>query len=405
MSMKTKLSHTILILFATFNIAIASPTPPTVLGQDLAEEYNVIITAVPFLQITPDSRSAAMADVGVATSTDVWSQYSNASKYVTSPNDFGVGFSYVPWMHNVGVTDENILYLSGYKKLSNNDALAGSIRYFSMGSAPSYDAEGNDEGYDVSPREYSFDMSYSRRLADCFAMGMTARFVYSDLIGEANDDMHSGKAVAFDISGIYRKRIRASSKSSMTKPRYTSQDVDMLSIGFCISNIGSKLSYSANSKDFLPMNLKLGFGYTKLIDAKNKLSAYLDFNKLLVPTPPQYVYDSDGNVVEIKGKDKTVGVLTGFFQSFGDAPGGLKEELKEYTIGIGAEYWYDNMVAARLGYFNEAETKGNRKYFTVGLGYSLKQFEIDFSYLLPTNGKKSPLSNTIRVSLSYEFEK
>lgn len=398
-----------LFFFVSMLGAFGGFAQTNILAQDLAEEYNVIVTAVPFLMITPDSRSASMGDVGVATSTDVWSQYSNASKYVFSEKNFGVGLSYVPWMHNLGVTDENILALAGYKKLTDNDALGTSIRYFSMGTAPSYDEEGNYEGYDVSPREYAFDFSYSRRLAECFAMGMTARFIYSDLIGEPNDEMHSGKAVAFDISGMYSKKLNWRTPNSRRtafspkKNRYLPPK-DIFSAGISISNIGTKVSYSEAGKDFLPTNLKLGCGYVYTIDASNKVNLFIEFNKLLVPTPPQYVYDSNGNVIAIEGKEDDIAVLKGLFQSFYDAPGGFKEEIKEYTISVGTEYWFNDKVVTRLGYFNEAETKGNRKYFTSGLGFKYDKYNVDFSYLIPTNGKKSPLVNTFRCSLEIEFE-
>lgn len=375
-----------------------------VTGQEISDEYNVIVTGVQFLTLTPDSRSSAMGDVGVATSPDVWAQGSNASKYVFSEKTYGVGLSYVPWLKNLGIKDEKLLFMSGYYKIGDNDAVGGSLRYFSMGDVPSYDDEGNDEGYDISPREFSFDASYSRKLMDCFAMGMTARFVYSNMIGEADDATHSGKAVAFDVSGIYTMPIRGGkgggqfrSKSS----RYT--DKDVLRLGFCISNLGSKISYTSESKDFLPMNLRLGAGYTKSIDVLNKVTVNVEINKLLVPTPPVYIYDENGNVVETQGKDNAVGVVKGFFQSFYDAPGGFREEMKEYMMGIGGEYCYNEMVFARVGYFNEAKSKGNRKYFSAGLGFRYEMLGVDFSYIIPTNGKRSPLANTFRCSMSCEF--
>ena len=375
-----------------------------VTGQELSDEYNVIVTGVQFLSISPDSRSSAMADVGAATETDVWAQGCNASKYVFSEKTYGVGLSYVPWLKNLGVKDEKLLYMSGYYKISDNDAVGGSLRYFSMGDVPSYDEEGNDEGYDISPREFSFDASYSRQLFDGFAMGMTARFVYSNMIGEADDATHTGKAVSFDVSGIYKKTIRGGKgggKFRSNTSRYT--DKDVLALGFCIQNLGSKISYTADSKDFLPMNLKLGAGYTKSIEALSKVTASVEINKLLVPTPPVYIYDENGNVVETQGKDNAVGVVKGFFQSFYDAPGGFREEMKEFMIGVGGEYCYNNMFFGRVGYFNEAKSKGNRKYFSAGLGFRYEMLGVDFSYIIPTNGKRSPLANTFRCSMSCEF--
>lgn len=375
-----------------------------VTGQEISDEYNVIVTGVQFLSLTPDSRASAMADVGVATSTDIWSQAYNASKYSLAENKYGVGLSYVPWFRNLGVKDEKLLYLSGYMKPGDNDAIGASIRYFNMGDVPSYDDEGNAEGYSVSPREFSIDASYSRRLTKSFSMGMTGRFIYSNMIGESDDNTHTGKSVSFDVSGIYTKKIhvrRTSHMFSSRGARYT--NTDLFQVGFCFSNIGSKISYSADGKDFIPANLALGVGYSKNIDNMNSLSFYVDVNKLLVPTPPIYEYDDQGNVVNIQGKNNVVGVMKGLLQSFYDAPNGFVEELKEWTVGYGIEYWYDRMVAARLGYFNEAKTKGNRKYFTSGLGFRYDAFVVDFSYMLPVNGKKSPLANTFRFSLSCEF--
>ena len=375
-----------------------------VTGQEISDEYNVIVTGVQFLTITPDSRSGAMGDIGAATSADVWSQSVNASKYVWTEKKYGVGLSYVPWLKNLGVKDEKLIFLSGYSKFGEHSAVGGSLRYFSMGDVPSYDDEGNDEGYDISPREFSLDASYSRKLLDCFSMGMTARFVYSNMIGEADDVTHTGKAVSIDLSGMFEKPLRSRKSVGMfdtRTARYTG--MDYLRLGFCISNLGSKISYTAGAKDFLPINLRLGAGYTKQIDNIQKVTLGFEINKLLVPTPPLYKYDDNGNVVDIQGKDNAVGVLKGFFQSFYDAPGGFTEEMKEYMLGIGGEYCYNDMLFARIGYFNEAKTKGNRKYFSTGLGFRYEMFNVDFSYMIPTNGKRSPLANTFRCSMSCEF--
>ncbi len=359
-------------------------------GQDLDKKYNVITTAVSFLTITPDSRSGAMGDAGAATTTDAWSQHANASKYALAEDDFGVGLSYTPWLSNLGIKDINLIYLAGYKKLSKKEALGASLCYFSLGDIPAYDEDGNSAGYTISPQEYSFDVSYSRFLADNFVMGMTARFIYSNLTGGTVEDYHAGKAVAADISGTYFKNFKGSLPG-------------LLTLGFNISNIGSKISYSEDNKDFIPANLRLGAGYNIEIDQYNKLGIYFDVNKLLVPTPPHKVRDAEGNVIGIEGKDDEVSVPQGIFQSFGDAPGGFKEEMKEFTLSIGAEYWYNDQFALRAGYFNEAETKGDRKYFTAGAGLRLNVFGLDFSYLIPVNGKNSPLANTFRFSLLFDF--
>jgi len=358
-------------------------------GGTLDKQYNVITTAVSFLTITPDSRSGGMGDAGVATTNDVWAQHSNASKYALEEDDFGVGLSYTPWLSNLGIKDINLLYLAGYKKLSKKEALGASLCYFSLGDIPAYDENGNSAGYDISPKEYSVDVSYSRFLADNFIMGMTARFIYSNLTGGTVENYHAGKAVAADISGTYFKNIKGSVPG-------------LLTVGFNVSNIGSKISYSEDNKDFIPANLRLGAGYNMEIDKYNKVGVYFDINKLLVPTPPIY-QTIDGQRVMVGGKDDDVSVPVGIFQSFYDAPGGFKEEMKEFMLSIGAEYWYNDQFAVRAGYFNEAKTKGDRKYFTAGAGLRLNVFGLDFSYLVPINGKNSPLANTFRFSLTFDF--
>lgn len=381
---------TMLLCSGLFAQMDAGNTTGIAAGQNLSDQYNVITTAVSFLTITPDSRSGAMGDVGAATTTDVWSQHSNASKYAMAEDDFGVGLSYTPWLANLGIKDINLIYLAGYKKLSKLDAVGASLCYFSLGDIPAYDADGNAAGYNISPQEYSIDLSYSRFLADNFVMGMTARFIYSNLTGGTDENYHAGKAVAADISGTYFKEIKGAAPGLFT-------------LGFNISNIGSKISYSDDNKDFIPANLKLGAGYNMQIDQYNKLGIYFDINKLLVPTPPIIVKDEDGNQTGILGKDDDVSVPQGIFQSFGDAPNGFSEEMKEFMLSIGAEYWYNDQFAIRAGYFNEAKTKGDRKYFTAGAGLRLNVFGLDFSYLIPVNGKNSPLANTFRFSLTFDF--
>lgn len=380
----------VLVSYALFAQEIdAGKTTGIASGEELSSNYNVITTAVSFLTITPDSRSGAMGDAGAATEADVWSQHSNASKYALAKDDFGVGLSYTPWLSNLGIKDIKLLYLAGYKKLSKKEAIGASLCYFSLGDIPAYDENGDKAGYEISPKEYSIDASYSRFLADNFIMGMTARFIYSNLTGGTVEDYHAGKAVAADISGTYFKNFKGSMPG-------------LLTIGFNISNIGSKISYSDDNKDFIPANLKIGAGYNLQIDQYNRVGVYFDINKLLVPTPPIY-QTIDGERVMVSGKDDDVSVPVGIFQSFYDAPDGFKEELKEYMLSFGAEYWYNNQFAVRAGYFNEAETKGNRKYFTAGAGLRMNVFGLDFSYLIPVNGKNSPLANTFRFSLTFDF--
>lgn len=361
-------------------------------GQNLSESYNVITTAVPFMTITPDSRAGGMGDVGAATDVDVWSQNWNASKYALAEKDIAVGISYTPWLESLGIKDINLIYVAGYKKLAEKEAVGASLRYFSLGEIPAYNDNGDPAGYTLSPKEYAFDLSYSRALSDFFVMGMTGRFIYSNLSGETDPDYKPGKAAAADISGTYFKDMGKDNK---------------LKIGFNLSNLGNKIAYSSNQKDFIPTNLRIGGSYDMKIDDYNRISFNVDLNKLLVPTPPQYQADTnDLGVIEQKmfGKDPNVGTVTGIFQSFGDAPGGFKEEMNEIIICGGMEYWYNDQFAIRAGYFNEAETKGDRKFFTAGAGLRLNVFGLDFAYLIPVKGTNSPLANTFRFSLTFDFD-
>lgn len=364
-------------------------------GQNLADEYNVITTAVPFMTIAPDSHSGGMGEVGVATDTDVWSQHWNASKYALAKKDLSVGISYTPWLENLGIKDINLIYLAGYKKLDKQQAVGASLRYFSMGEIPAYDESGNHMGFSLNPIEYAIDASYSRFLADNFVMGMTGRFINSNL-GVGLENYKPGRSVAADISATYFTDISVSG-----------QPAD-LQLGIAISNIGSKINYSETQKDFIPTNLRLGAGFKTDLDQFNAIGFYVDLNKLLVPTPPKRVYvgedEFDNPQYKIEGKDPNVSVPAGIFQSFSDAPGGFREELNEVIINFGAEYWYNKQFAIRGGYFHEAETKGNRKYFTVGAGLRLNVFGLDFAYLIPTQGTNSPLANTFRFSITFDFE-
>ncbi|MDR1761342.1 MAG: type IX secretion system outer membrane channel protein PorV [Bacteroidales bacterium] len=358
-------------------------------GQALNKSYNTITTAVPFLTIAADSRGGGMGDLGAATTTDVWSQQWNASKYALAQKDFAVGLAYTPWLAHI-TNDINLIYLSGYKKLQGkNQALGASLRYFSIGDIPAYDEDGTPSGYEISPREWTVDFSYSRQLADKFVMALTGRFIFSNLNNDYDEEYKPGKAVAADISGTYfEDKMRIGAIPAAFRA------------GFNISNIGSKIAYTQNQKDFIPTNLKIGAGLNLDIDKHNDLGIYVDVNKLLVPTPPQR--NSEGAIVA--GKDPDVSPITGIIQSFYDAPGGFSEEMNECMISAGAEYWYNKQFALRGGYFHEAKTKGDRKYFTLGLGLKMNVFGIDVAYLITVKGTNSPLANTFRFSLSFDFD-
>lgn len=376
--MKKKITPAIvlLFLFVSGNIGL------------YAQELNAIQTVVPFLTIAPDSRAGAMGDVGVATTPDVYSQHWNPAKFAFIDGKAGVGISYSPWLRNL-VPDINIAYLTGYYRIDKKQVASASLLYSSLGDVPFTDEFGNLER-NFKPNELAFDIGYSRIFAEHFSGGIAFRFIYSNLTGgtySGGDATKAGTSFAADISGYYTNKISLFSK-----------DGDM-AFGVNFSNIGSKMSYSDDQKsDFIPMNLRIGGSGSLNLDNFNRIALAIDFNKLLVPTPP--IYNNDMEIID--GKDPNVAVPIAIFQSFYDAPGGFKEEIHEITSSIGLEYWYNNQFAIRTGYFHENASKGNRKYFTAGAGFRLKGFEIDFSYLMPTVSNH-PLARTLRFSLAFDI--
>lgn len=353
---------------------------------------NVINTAVPFLRISPDARSGAMGDAGVAISPDANSIYWNLSKipFATQPGALSV--TYTPWLTQL-VNDVYLADLSGYKQLDETQSVAASLRYFSLGNVQFYDFRGMDQGQ-FHPREFAFDAGYARKLSDHWGLGIALRYIYSNLASGYNPDNGStykaGQAVAGDVSTYYTATVDNDNGGSHT-----------WSFGAAITNVGNKISYTngAAQKNFLPTNLGIGAAFTTQPDEYNKITFTVDLNKLLVPTPPR---DSAGlaNYYDI-------GVVEGIFKSFGDAPGGLKEELEEITYSIGLEYWYNDLFAVRGGYFHESKYKGDRQYFTAGLGLKYNAFGLNFSYLVPSGSgiQRNPLSNTLRFSLLFDFGK
>ena len=376
--MKKKITPAILLLFlfVSGNIGL------------YAQELNAIQTVVPFLTIAPDSRAGAMGDVGVATTPDVYSQHWNPAKFAFIDGKAGVGISYSPWLRNL-VPDINIAYLTGYYRIDKKQVASASLLYSSLGDVPFTDEFGNLER-NFKPNELAFDIGYSRIFAEHFSGGIAFRFIYSNLTGgtySGGDATKAGTSFAADISGYYTNKISLFSK-----------DGDV-AFGVNFSNIGSKMSYSDDQKsDFIPMNLRIGGSGSLNLDNFNRIALAIDFNKLLVPTPP--IYNNDMEIID--GKDPNVAVPIAIFQSFYDAPGGFKEEIHEITTSIGLEYWYNNQFAIRTGYFHENASKGNRKYFTAGAGFRLKGFEIDFSYLMPTVSNH-PLARTLRFSLAFDI--
>jgi hypothetical protein len=355
-----------------------------------SQELNAIQTVVPFLTIAPDSRAGAMGDAGVATTPDVYSMHWNPAKFAFIDGKAGVGISYSPWLRNL-VPDINLAYLTGYYRIDKKQVASASLLYSSLGDVPFTDDFGNLERT-FKPNEMAVDLGYSRIFAENFSGGIAFRFIYSNLTGGSYSGgaaTKPGISFAADISGYYKKDITLFSK-----------DV-LLGFGLNLSNIGSKMSYSdAQTSDFIPMNMRLGSAGTIKLDNFNKLTLTIDLNKLLVPTPPIYSITNPDSI--ISGKDPNVSVPIAIFQSFYDAPGGFKEELHEITYSFGVEYWYNNQFAIRGGYFNENETKGNRKYFTTGAGFRLKGFTIDFSYLMPL-AQNHPLARTLRFSLAFDL--
>lgn len=348
---------------------------------------NVITTGVPFLTIAPDSRSGAMGDAGVATSPDVNSQYWNPAKYAFMESEMGVALSYTPWLRNL-VSDINLAYLVGYKRLDDQQTISASLRYFTLGDI-SFMSEYGDPTGQQSPNEFALDMGYTRLLSDNFSGAVTMRYIRSDLTGGQlvnGAESHAGTAFAADVAFYYQNEIRMNRKNSI------------ISAGVNISNIGSKISYTdGETKDFIPTNLKLGVAYKTEMDKYNTITFAFDVNKLLVPTPDTAEVDI------VTGQGSTKSPIAGIFTSFTDAPGGMKEEFQEITFSLGAEYWYNNQFALRTGYFYEDVKKGNRKFFTVGAGLKMNVFALDFSYLLPV-AQNNPLANTLRFTLSFDFE-
>ncbi|HLN56419.1 MAG TPA: type IX secretion system outer membrane channel protein PorV [Bacteroidales bacterium] len=373
-------------LIALIMLALAGGNA-MVYSQD-GGELNAIHSVVPFLTIAPDSRAGAMGDAGVATTPDVYSLHWNPAKFVFIDGNGGVGISYSPWLRNL-VPDINIAQLSAYKRLDARQVFAASLLYSSLGDVPFTDESGNYLST-FRPNEFALDAAYSRLFSDHFSGGIAFRFIYSNLTGgmySGGEATKPGTSFAADVSGYYQNKIDLGGKNGT------------IAAGLNFSNIGSKMSYSDNqTSDFIPMNFRIGSALNVDLDEHNSLGATFDINKLLVPTPP--IYDESGNIV--KGRDPNVSVPVAFFTSWFDAPGGFKEEFRELTFSPGIEYLYNRQFAIRGGYFHENQTKGNRKYFTAGAGFKLKQFTLDFSYLMPL-AQNHPLARTLRFSLAFDF--
>jgi hypothetical protein len=349
---------------------------------------RVITTALPFLRIAGDARAAGMGDMGVATSPDAWSQQWNPAKYAFSTREHKFGVAYTPYLGNL-VDDIAIAQLVYSNRIDEQSAFAGSLRYFSLGSII-LRQDAADPGIEENPNEFVLDVTYSLKLSEQFAMAVTGRFLRSDLrIQGVDNDASAANSFGVDISGYYQSEEEAYDNFN---GRWRG--------GFNISNIGPKITYDAGGQEnFIPTNLALGGGFDFILnDGFSKIGVTAEVNKLLVPTPP---IREDGEIIE--GQDDDVTFITGMFQSFGDAPGGFSEELREFTWALGAEYTYNDAFAMRLGYFNEADDKGARKFLALGTGFEFSQINIDLSYLFSTSRVNSPLEGTLRFGLTFNF--
>lgn len=378
-------------LTAAFTLLITGFTQSSI--AQTAKPLNVVTTAVPFLRISPDARQGGMGDLALATSPDAAASYFNVGKVPFNTSKAGLNLTYTPWLKKL-VNDVYLASLSGYYKLDDNQALSASFRYFSLGSIQFTDNFGNNL-QSANPREFGIDVGYSRKLSDRLGLGITGKFIHSNLAGDFSGNGSTFKAAnagAADIGLYYDGKNTVGSGWAF---------------GAAFTNLGTKIAYTDNAdqKDYIPANLGIGTTYTKSFDESNKISFGIDINKLLVPTPPiatgNFSTDS-AELVKYRGKS----VIGSWFSSFGDAPDGFSEELKEFQLSLGAEYWYNNQFALRAGYFYEDKTKGNRRYFTTGVGIKYNIFGLNFSYLIPTGAanNQNPLSNTLRFSLVFDFD-
>jgi hypothetical protein len=358
---------------------------------------NTVTTAVPFLRISPDARSGAMGDVGIALSPDANAQYWNVSKLPFAAKPYGISMTYTPWLKDL-VPDIFLAYLSGYAKFGQegNQSISASMRYFSLGEINYTDINAQPLGTG-KPNEFSFDAGYARKLSPYLSTGLSFRYIHSaiasGLSAQPGIDYKPGNAFSADL-GVYYTRTKEIDEFRNHN----------LSLGAVLSNVGTKISYTSTRKDFIPINLGLGGAYTYQADEYNKVTFALDVNKLMVPTPLDSASNPDVTGPRYYIPEKSV--VSGMLGSFSDAPGGFSEELKEFQVSLGAEYWYQNQFAVRAGYFYENKDKGDRQYFTAGLGVKYNVFNLNFAYLIPSGSgiNRNPLSNTFRFSLLFEFE-
>ena len=366
-----------------------------------AQEDRVITTGVPFLLVAADARAAGMADQGVATSADAFSQQWNPAKYAFSLDKQGFSISYTPYLTAL-VNDISLGQITYFNRINERSAFAGSIRYFSLGEIE-LRQQIDDVPQVVKPNEFALDGSYSLKLSDRFSMAVAGRFISSNLkIQSADNDTRAANSFAFDVAGFYQSEEVAFSDFN-----------GKWRMGFNFQNLGPKISYDSEvssevNANFLPAQMKLGGGFDFVFDEYNKVAVNLEINKLLVPTPQDPDLNGDGDVTseeraENNANYRKISWVSGIFKSFGDAPDGFSEELKEFTYSVGAEYLYQDSFAMRLGYFHESPEKGARQFFSLGAGFKYNVVKVDVSYLFSASKVQNPLENTLRFSLTFNF--
>jgi hypothetical protein len=378
---RVSLKLTTLVMFLGMGVAVSNAQ---------SNQINVVTSAVPFLRITPDARSGGMGDAAIAVSPDANASFSNVAKNAFNTNSAGLSVNYVPWLRDLAVNDVYLASLAGFYKLSDDEAISASLRYFSLGNIEFTDNSGNYLST-YRPREFAFDAAYSRKLSSKNSLGVALRYINSSLAkgsyGTSATVYKAGSTVAGDLH-FYHNGSKENGQG--------------FNWGATLSNLGGKISYTsdATQKDFIPANLGLGAAYTKVFDEDSKITFALDAHKLLVPTPPA-IGDSAG-LASYRSK----GVVSSWLSSLGDAPDGMGEELKEVNVAVGAEYWYQNQFAFRAGYFYENPSKGNRKFFSVGAGLKYNMFGLNVAYLFPSGSgvNRNPLSNTWRFGLIFDFD-
>lgn len=402
------MQHTCGIKFSKFNLIVLflvtlgfnlfGQRQNFTLRQLKGGDLNTLNTAVPFITIAPDSRAGALGDAGVATLPDVNSQHWNLAKYAFIEEDGGLSISYTPWLRTI-IPDINLAYLTTYFKPTSDQVISGSLRYFSLGQINFTDIQGEFQGQ-FTPFEMALDAGYSRLFTDNFSGGILFRYIHSNLTSGQlvnGEESRPGIAVATDLGVYYQDDL------------YLKGNDASYAWGISLSNLGTPISYSLDAEKLpLPSNIRIGGRFDYGLDDYNSMSFSLELNKLMVPTPPIF----EDSVM--KGKPIPESIVQGMIQSFYDAPGisyddgsyssVFREELSEIMLSLGIEYWYREQFAIRTGYFHESSVKGNRKYFTLGVGFKLNVFSLDFAYLVPANGQDSPLANTLRFTLGFDFE-